>query len=133
VSITAKIICAATGPDPANGVEPGHRGCRLAELGVHPVLHDGDVGGDAVDPLQQLDQQGRVVLDEPAGRRLGQAIGVGPQPAAVQLGQHRRIALTGDQRGHDRPPEAPNGSLTTTDSLISAFSAERLAVAAAPF
>jgi hypothetical protein len=66
-------------PDPGNGVEPGHRGCQLAELGVNPVLHDGDVGGDAVDPLQHLGQQGRVVLGEPAGQRLGQAIGLGPQ------------------------------------------------------
>jgi len=104
VPISARIICAATGPTPGNRIQPGHRGRQLAELALDAGLHGGDVGGDAVDPGEHLGQQEPVVVGEPAGQRLDQPIGLGPQPAAGQLGEHSRIALTGDERGHDRPP-----------------------------
>ena len=91
-------------PDPGDRIQPGHRTGQLAELALDAGLHGGDVGGDAVDPVEHLGQQERVVLGEPTGQRLSQAGGLRAQPAEGQLGQHRGIALNGDQRGHDRPP-----------------------------
>jgi hypothetical protein len=65
-------------PDSRNGIEPRHRFGQLTELSLDVGLHGGDVGGDAVDPLQHLSEQEGVVVGEPAGQRLDQAIGLGP-------------------------------------------------------
>jgi hypothetical protein len=94
-------------PDPGDRIQPGDRGCQLAELALDAGLHGGDVGGDAVDALQHPGQQEGVVVGEPAGQRLDQPVGLRAQRAAGQAGQCRRVALAGDQRGHDRPPGDP--------------------------
>jgi hypothetical protein len=90
-------------PDAGDRIKPSHRLGERGDLGVEPFLHGGDVGGDRVDAVQHARQQERVVVGEPAGQRLGEAGGLGTQGAAGQIGQHARVALAGDQRGHDRP------------------------------
>jgi hypothetical protein len=50
VPISARIICAATGPTPGNGTQASHRGRELADLGVDAGLRGGDVGGDRIHP-----------------------------------------------------------------------------------
>jgi hypothetical protein len=87
--------------DPGKGVEPGHRGDQLAEVGVDRILHGGDVGADAVDPGQHPGEQERVVTGEPAGQRLDQPIGPGPQPAAAAA--QRAGLLTEDYRRSGTP------------------------------
>ena len=48
-----------------------------------------------------------VVLTEPAGQRLGQGRDLRTESAFGQVGQHRRVALTGDHRLEHRPPGHP--------------------------
>jgi hypothetical protein len=93
--------------DTGNLIESGHRIGERGDLGIDPLLHGGDVGGDAVDPVEHLGQQKRVVVGEPAGQRLGQADGLGAQAAPGQVGQHRRVAFAGDEDGRDRPAGDP--------------------------
>jgi hypothetical protein len=110
------------GPDAGDLIEPGHRLGERGDLGIDPILQNGDVGGDAVDPLEHPVQQERVVLGEPAGQRLAEPCGLGPQGAAGQVGQHARVAFPAIRAAIMARPETPNRSLTTTESLMRASS-----------
>ncbi len=37
-------------PDPGNGIQAGDRRRELADPGIDPGLHGGDVGGDRIHP-----------------------------------------------------------------------------------
>jgi hypothetical protein len=64
----------------------------------------GDRGLQPVDVGQHLRDQQPVMLDpEPVGQRLPQRRNLRTQPALRQLRQHRRVLLTGQQGGQDRP------------------------------
>ena len=60
-----RVCCGA--PDAGDLIKPGHRLVERRDLGVDPFLHGGDVGADAVDPLEHLAQQEGMVLGETAG------------------------------------------------------------------
>jgi hypothetical protein len=109
-------------PHAGDRIQLGDRGRQFTDSVLDAGLHGGDVGGDRIHPLQHLREQEGVVIGEPAGQRLGQPGGLGAQTAAGQLGEHRRITLAAMSAAIIARPEAPNGSLTTTDSLISASS-----------
>jgi hypothetical protein len=70
-------------------------------------VEGGDVGVDTVDPVQHLGQQEPVVVVEVPVERLLEPVDFGTHPRPRHLCQHFRVAFTGDQRGHHRPPRHP--------------------------
>jgi hypothetical protein len=71
----------------------GDRGDQLLDPGGQLA----DLAGQGVDLVQQHPGQLGVMIIEPAGQRLGQAIAFGFHPAAGQPGQQLRVPLAGDQ------------------------------------
>jgi hypothetical protein len=95
------------------------RGDELADAEVELV----DLGGQAVDLVEQDPGQLAVVVVELAVQRLGQGGALGPRRAAGQLGERPRVALPGDERLDHAPGAESKSSLhATEDTLISASS-----------
>ena len=72
----------------------GDHGDQFLDPGGEPA----DLAGQGIDLVQQDPGQFGVVIIEPAGERLDQAIVLGSHPAAGHAGQHARFPLAGDQR-----------------------------------
>ena len=122
--ISAMITCAAVTPIAGDLIEAGHRVGERGDLRVDPVLHVGDVGGDARRSGPASGQQERVVVGEPAGERLPQLgdLARASEPRAISR-QHLRVAFARRSARPSSPARRPRRCReATTDSLIWASS-----------
>jgi len=92
------------------GADPGYGHDEVAGA-TKGLDHHLDPGGELVHGVGVLIDQGqvqpgqeRVMGGEPAGQRLGERGDLDPEPGLRQVGEHRGITLTVDQRVEHRPP-----------------------------
>jgi hypothetical protein len=92
------------GVDAGDVSEPGRRFGERADHLLDAGIKGGDLGADPVGVVEHHAQDRRVVVGEEPAQRLFEPLGVLACPALGQLRQRSRIALSGDQRVHHRPP-----------------------------